>query len=93
MKKMDNVIRKVFTMSMETAVGIAIIGACIYLAFVEKVSVMPEGISFADTSYVLYQFLSVGIYAVILVVFCIGLGLTVNGIEKMSDAVNHGIKG
>lgn len=93
MKKMDNVIRKLLAMSMETAIGIVLIAVTIYLAFIEKVNVMPEGITFADTSYVLYQFLSVGIYAVILVVFCIGLGLTVNGIDKMHDAVNHGIKG
>lgn len=88
----DKVILKLATMSLETAIGIVLIAVTIYLAFIEKVNVMPEGITFADTSYVLYQFLSVGVYAVILVVFCIGLGLTVNGIEKMHDAVEHGIR-
>ena len=89
----NNVLVKLFAMSMKTAVGVILVGACIYLAFIEKVSVMPEGISFSDTSYVLYQFLSAGLYAILFVIFCVGVGLIVNGIDKMSDAVNHGIKG
>ena len=94
MRKSDNIIIwKLWAMSMKTAVGIAIIGACIYLAFILKINVMPEGIAYADTRYVLYQFANLGLYALLFVVFIVGLGLTVDGIEKMHDAVEHGIKG
>lgn len=93
MKNDNKVIWKLWAMSCETALGVVIIGACIYLTFILKINVMPEGIAYADTRYVLYQFANIGLYALLFVVFIVGLGLIVNGIEKMSDAVNHGIKG
>ena len=85
-------IRRLLLMDLELIAGLGLLGISLYGLISQNMYISLEGVYYGDIKYMLIQMLNGAMFFGAIALVIVGLGITIDALERMYIVVQHGIR-